>query len=348
MAAEPNQIKPSESNIRPLLSVVVPLFNEAAVVSELVQRIRESCRALRVSFELVLVNDGSTDDTLPRLVRLSHDIPELRIINLHRNFGHMAALSAGLGVARGDAVIVMDGDLQDPPELIPKLFAEWRSGGFDIVYGLRTGRKEIWPIRVLTHVFYWLLAKISEANIPKDVGTFGLMDRRVVDVLNSLPEINRYFAGLRAWIGGRQSFVAYVREGRGHGKSRVGLRGLLRLARTALLSFSKVPLRYASILSLLCGLILFTIGTVAIFVRFFSNLAIPGWATYTTMIGMMGFVQSIVLAMIAEYVALIFDEVKARPLYLIREEFAHGQVVKDYRSGELACCAKVLEPTKPD
>ena len=327
MAAESSSNKPAEDRPRPVLSVVAPLYNEQDTVSELVRRVVQACRALGVPFELVVVNDGSSDETLPRLVTLSRDTPELRIINLLRNFGHMPALSAGLCAAQGDAVVAMDGDLQDPPELIPKLVADWRAGA-DVVYGLRTGRREPILKKAATSAFYWLLGRVSETEIPKQVGTFGLMDRRVVDVLNGMPEIHRYFAGLRAWVGGKQSFVPYVREDRGKGRSRVGPRGLCRLARMALISFSKVPLRYASLFSLLCGFVLFAIGLFAIVVRLFSNLAIPGWATYTTMIGMMGFVQSIVLAMISEYIAVIFDEVKGRPLFLVREEFAHGELVK--------------------
>ncbi len=310
----------------PVLSIVAPLFNEEKITPELIRRIRSACRTLGASFEILIINDGSTDKTLPVLVELSRSAPELRILNLSRRFGHMAALSAGLESARGTAVLVMDGDLQDPPELIPQFVAQWRAGA-EVVYGLRTARHEPWMTRTATRVFYWLLDKTSDTPIPKQVGTFCLMNRRVVDVLNGIPERNRYFAGLRAWVGGKQSFVSYDRPDRPLGKSKVGGWGLFRLARTALVSFSKAPLRYASVLSVLYGLILFIVGLIAIIKRLFTNLAIPGWATTTTLLGMTGFVQGIVLAMIAEYIAVIFDELKARPLYLIREEFANGELV---------------------
>ena len=313
-----------ETRVSPILSVVVPLFNEEEVVQELIQRVIRSCRALGHPFELLAVNDGSRDETLHRLVALSRDFPELRVIDLHRNFGHMAALSAGLTLALGKAVVTMDGDLQDPPELIPKLFAQWREGA-DIVYGQRTARHESFFQRQGTRFFYWLLEKVSETKIPKQVGTFGLMDRRVVDLLNRMPERDRFFAGLRAWTGGRHSLVQYERPDRAHGPSRVGVGGLFRLAGTALTSFSKVPLRYASLLSLIFGILLFLLGLSAIVIRLFTNLAIPGWATYTTLLGMMGFVQSLLLAILSEYVAVIFDEVKARPLYLVRQEFTRGR-----------------------
>jgi dolichol-phosphate mannosyltransferase len=309
-----------------VLSVVAPLYNEQDGASELAHRVVESCRPLGVPFEFLVVNDGSRDETLPRLIALSRELPEMRVINLLRNFGHMPALSAGMAMARGDAVVVMDGDLQDPPELIPKLVAVWRAGA-DVVYGLRTVRKEVLPKRMATAAFYWLLDLLAETKIPRQVGTFGLMDRRIADILINMPERTRYFAGLRAWVGGKQSFVQYERPERAHGQSRVGVVGLLRLARTALTSFSKAPLRCASLFSLFCGFVLLIIGTVAILIRLLSNLAIPGWATYTTLLGMIGFAQSVVLALIAEYVAVIFDEIKARPLFLVREEFAHGEAV---------------------
>jgi polyisoprenyl-phosphate glycosyltransferase len=313
-----------------VLSVVAPLYNEEEIVPELVRRVEESCRRLNVPFEIVLVDDGSKDSTLARLTSLSRTIPELRVASLFRNFGHMPALSAGIALARGEAVVVMDGDLQDPPELIPDFYGKWRAGA-DVVHGLRTGRKEGFPLRQLTAIFHRLLGRLAEISIPRQVGTFCLMDRAVVDVLNAMPERSRYFAGLRAWVGGREDSVSYERQHRAGGTSRVGMRGLFRLGRMALVSFSKVPLRYASIFSLACGFVLFLVGSVAMAIRIFTSLAIPGWATYTTLIGMMGFVQSIVLAAISEYLAVIFDEIKARPLFLVREEIVQGKAVRRSR-----------------
>lgn len=311
---------------KPVLSVVTPLFNEEGLVPELVNRVVASCGPLGVSFEFLIVNDGSQDRTLERLVSLSAQIPQLKVINLFRNFGHMPALSAGVALAKGDGVIVMDGDLQDPPEMIPDFFQKWRSGA-DVVYGLRTRRRESFLKRRLIALFYWCLQKTTEAPIPTQAGTFCLMDRRVVDIMNHMGERDRFFAGLRAWIGGKQSYVSYERPDRPSGRSRVGAKGMIHLARAALISFSKVPLRYASLFSLLCGLILFLIGVAAIVIRLTTHLAIPGWATFTTLLGMMGFVQSLVLAVISEYIAVIFEEVKARPLFLVREIFAHGKII---------------------
>ena len=328
---EPEETAPGQAR---LLSVIAPVFNEADGVTELVTRLAASCSQVGMPFELIVVNDGSADPTLAKLVELSATVPELRVVDLFRNFGHMPALAAGVALSKGDAVIVMDGDLQDPPELIPQLVTCWKDGA-DVAYGLRTEAHGGAARRLGTRLFYWLL-RASRTTIPENVGTFGLMDRRVVDVLNSMPERSRFFAGLRWWVGGRQAYVEYKRSPRGHGRSRVGALGLFGLAQTALTSFSKVPLRLASMLSLVCGLGLFVVGATAIAIRVFTPLGVPGWATYTTLIGMMGFVQSVVLAVIAEYVGIIFDEVKARPLFVVRSEFRSGspvQVVSGDRVG---------------
>lgn len=308
----------------PVLSVVIPLFNEEEAVGELIDRTMRTCRSLGESFELLIVDDGSRDKTLDRLLRMSQDLPEMRIIHLSRNFGHMAALQAGVASARGAAVVTLDGDLQDPPELIPRLFAQWRNGA-DVVYALRTAREEGWLQKTGTALFYWLLERTAETPVPRQVGTFGLMDRRIAQILCKMPEHQRFFAGLRAWAGGRQAFVPYERPLRTHGESKVGMSGLFRLARTGLISFSKTPLRFASLLSLGFSLLLFSIGFSAVLIRLFTDLAIPGWATTTTLLGILGSIQSLVLAILSEYIAVLFDEIKGRPLYLIQTEYARGR-----------------------
>lgn len=309
-----------------LLSVVAPLFNESLLVEELVDRVVRSCAESKLPFELLIVNDGSRDDTLARLVAKSRTQPELRVIDLQRNFGHMAALSGGLASARGDAVVVMDGDLQDPPELIPEFVSEWLKGA-DVVYGVRIRRHEWIGQRVMSGIFYGALGHLSRTPIPRNAGTFGLIDREVLSQLNSLPERSRFFAGLRAWAGGRQIAVPYDRPARPRGRSNVGLGGQFSLAFGALTSFSKAPLRLASAFSLIVGLGLFMLGVAAFLIRIFTNRATPGWATFTVLIGIMGLAQSLVLATLTEYVGVIFDEVKGRPLYLIREEYVGGQRV---------------------
>lgn len=317
---------PPREGLPTLLSTVAPVYDEVAIVDELVDRLRAACAAVGCPFELVIVNDGSRDGTLGRLVARSREIPELRVLDLARNSGHMPALHAGVRAARGQAVVVLDGDLQDPPELIPAMVERWQAG-HDVVYGLRTARRESAARRLANRAFYGLLTLVAETEIPREVGTFGLMDRWVVDALLAMPERSRFFAGLRAWVGGSTASVEYERPDRRDEHSRVGLRGLVRLARTALISFSKVPLRATAGLSLVAGLVLFSVGAAAIAIRLLTDAAIPGWATYTTMIGMMGFVQSLVLAALAEYIAVIFDEVKGRPLGLVRHEFTGGERV---------------------
>jgi glycosyltransferase involved in cell wall biosynthesis len=310
-----------------LLSVVTPVFNEEDVVGELVGRLVAACELAGLRYELVVVNDGSGDATLSRLVELSRSTPSLRVVNLERNFGHMAALSAGLDRSRGDAIVVLDGDLQDPPELIPTMVEHWRQGA-DVVYGLRTRRHEALNRRVLARLFYLLLARFSSTPIPRSTGTFGLLDRRALATMSALPERSRFFAGLRAWVGGRQVAVEYDRPARRKGKSRVGYAGQFALAVTAFTSFSRTPLRLASLLSLVCGLGMFVVGVVAIILKLATHLSLPpGWATFCTLIGIMGFAQSVVLAALSEYVGVMFEELKGRPAFLVREEFAGGTPV---------------------
>lgn len=294
------------------------------MVDPFLDRLVAACREIGLPFEIVVADDGSRDGTLARLLARSADLPEMIVLELSRNFGQMSALSAGLEWARGDAVVVMDGDLQDPPELIGRFVEEWRKGA-DVVYGLRTERGEGWLARSLTSAFYALLARISSIDIPRDAGTFGLMDRRAADRLARLPERERFLAGLRAWTGGRQIAVPYARPDRTSGRSRVGFFGRSDLAAAALTSFSRLPLRAVSFLSLAVGVILFSVGLTTILVRFFTNLAIPEWATFTTLVGMTGFVQSLVLAVLSEYVSVIFEEVKRRPAFLIRNVYTDGK-----------------------
>lgn len=309
---------------RPGLSVVTALFNEEACVEALLARTLAACRPLGMRFEIVAVDDGSTDGTLERLLAAGVRTPELVVVQLRRNFGHMPALSAGLRQARGEAVVVLDGDLQDPPELIPRFVEKWKAG-CEVVYGLRTERGEGPFARLLTAGFHRLFQRATSLSMPRDAGTFGLMDRKVVEILNALPERERFFAGLRAWSGGPQAGIPYARPERASGKSRVGLGGRAGLASTAFTSFSRLPLRFASGLSLALGVVLFSVGMTAIAIRLFTDLAIPGWATFTTLLGMTGFVQSLVLAILSEYVSVIFEEVKRRPPYLVRQVFREGR-----------------------
>jgi glycosyltransferase involved in cell wall biosynthesis len=274
--------------------------------------------------EILVINDGSKDSTLDLLIGLTGRFPELYVIDLVRNFGQMAALSAGLERARGDAVVVMDGDLQDPPEVIPEMVKEWQAGA-EVVYGLRQGSDDSVPKRMASRAFHWLIARMSRVEVPEEVGTFGLMDRRIVEIMRALPERTRDFARLRAWAGGRSASVSYRRAARTNGPSRFGVIGLTGLALLSFTSFSKVPLRLASILSLGLAVFLMLFGAAAVAIRLLSNNVVPGWAATAVLLGLMGSVLSLVLAVLAEYVGVIFDEVKARPLYFVRYEYHDGR-----------------------
>lgn len=306
----------------------------------MVTRLVEACQSSGMGAEIIAVTDGSRDSTLDRLIGLTGRFPELYVVDLVRNYGQMAALSAGLERARGDAVVVMDGDLQDPPEVIPEMVTEWQ-GGAEVVYGLRHGSDDSVPKRMASRVFHWIVARMSSVEVPEEVGTFGLMDRRIVEILRALPERTRDFARLRAWAGGRSAAVTYRRAGRTNGPSRFGAIGLTGLALLSFTSFSKVPLRLASILSLGLSLFLLVFGAAAVVIRLLGNNVVPGWAATSVLLGLMGSVLSLVLAVLAEYIGVIFEEVKARPLYFIRYEYHEGRPVEP---GQTAAKARSARP----
>jgi dolichol-phosphate mannosyltransferase len=300
----------------PVISVVVPLFNEEENCLELHRRLSAVLGASGSPYEIVLVNDGSRDATPRLLDELYARDAHVAVVHLSRNFGHQAAVSAGLDHAGGCAVIVMDGDLQDPPEILPQFLAEWRQGA-DVVYAIRRQRKE-GPLRRLGyHAFYRILGAISDLDIPLDSGDFCLMDRRVVDALGGLPEQARFVRGLRTFVGFNQVGVAYDRAARAAGKPKYTMRALMGLAVDGLVSFSSYPLRLATRLGLL-GAGLAVVLTVWVFVDAFTQQTAPrGWASTLVGVLFMGSVQLFSLGIIGEYVRLIFLEVKRRPTYIV-------------------------------
>jgi dolichol-phosphate mannosyltransferase len=293
----------------PEISVVVPLFDEEANAGELYRRLTDALDRLDVAYELIWVNDGSRDRTAATADALAADDGRLVVLHLSRNFGHQAAISAGIDHARGQAVVVMDGDLQDPPEVIGQLVQTWQAG-HDVVYAVRTKRKEpLWK-RAGYFVFYRMLRSISDLDIPLDAGDFCLMDRKVVVALRSLPERDRFLRGLRAFVGFRQTGVVYERAERHAGTPKYTFRRLCRLALDGLFGFSGFPLAmiaYLGFLSLLLALGL-TVWT----------CVDPGHVS-TTMLAVlyMGGVQLLGLGIVAEYMRRIFAEVKERPTYLV-------------------------------
>lgn len=318
---------PSNNNIKkPELSIVVPVFDEDEIVVELIQRLKNVCIACTGNYELVIVNDGSQDNTLPLLIDLSSKLPELVIVDLSRNFGHMHAVTAGLSYVSGDAIVLMDGDFQDPPELIAEMFAKWKSG-VDIVLASRNHREEGYIQKLFTNWFYWVISQISHCSIPKQVGTFCLLDSRIVKLINEMPERVRFFAGLRAWAGYRTETICYDRPKRKNGKSKVGLFGQFKLAKNGVVSFSNWPLLWLARLSLLASIMLLLFGLAVVAIKLFSDLAIPGWASTMVLVGIVSSMNSVVFAVFSEYLAVIFEEVKQRPHFLTDQIYRLGKAI---------------------
>jgi dolichol-phosphate mannosyltransferase len=305
-----------------VISVVVPLFNEQENVIDLHLRLSQVLQTLEVPYQILLVDDGSRDAT-PRLINdLRCQDRQVAALHLSRNFGHQAAVSAGIDHAAGEAVVIMDGDLQDPPELIPALIERWRQG-FEVIYAVRRHRKEGLVKRLGYFGFYRLLSSISDLEIPLDSGDFCLLDRRVVEVLKHLPERMRFVRGLRSFAGFRQTGLCYDRAVRQAGKPKYTFRALIMLAIDGLISFSSYPLRLVTYLGVLT--ILLALGLLVwVLSDAFSNGNAPrGWASTIVTVLFMGSIQLFSLGIIGEYIRLIFLETKQRPTYIIR----------DYRDG---------------
>jgi dolichol-phosphate mannosyltransferase len=311
---------------RPLLSIVMPAYNEQEVLAQTYQRfvsIRDTLDQLGLDHELIFVNDGSHDRTPIILDDLAAADPHVRAVHLTRNFGHQAAITAGLTVARGDAIAIMDCDLQDPPEVLPDFISKWQEG-YQVVYAIRQKRKEWFGKRLAYWAFYRMLAKISDLKIPLDSGDFCLMDRSALDLLNSLPEKQRFVRGLRTWVGLKQIGVKYERAARQAGSPQYTFASLVRLAMDGLVSFSSTPLRFVTRLGILSafGAILLGIWVLAVTITEWplakeARKTPRGWASIACLILLMSAVQLLSLGIIGEYLSRIFQEVKGRPTFLI-------------------------------
>jgi dolichol-phosphate mannosyltransferase len=307
------------------LSIVVPVLNEEDNIPLLRKRLSEVAAHWSFPLEVVLVDDGSTDNTLALLRTLHAEDSRFKYISFSRNFGHQAAVSAGLHHVSGDVVAVLDADLQDPPEELPR-FLEYWSQGYQVIYGIRTRRKENVLKRFAYYSFYRLLAWCSSLNIPLDAGDFCVMDRRIVDDLNAMPERNRFIRGLRSWVGDRQIGLPYERHRRLAGEAKYTLVKLLRLAFDGIISFSHRPLQLAGALGFGVCLLSF-LGIVFYVVHRLLNRKIfglapqdvPGFTTLILVILFIGGVQLLTLGVFGEYLGRIFDEVKQRPLYIVKE-----------------------------
>lgn len=304
----------------PTYSLVIPVYNEENNIPELYRRLNRVFEQLGESVEVILVNDGSRDRTLSLLQDLHEKDPRICYISFARNFGHQIAVTAGLNFVRGQAVIVMDADLQDPPELIPLLVEKWQQG-YHVVYAQRTQRrKENWLKRLPAYVFYRLLRRLADIDIPIDTGDFCLMDRKVVDVLNALPERNRYIRGLRSWVGFPQTAIYFEREPRFSGDVKYTFRKSLSLAANGLVSFSRVPLRLSTYLGLLAAAIALLMAVLVLYWRIVAPTSpLTGLATIMIAIFFLGAVQLVSIGILGEYVGRIYEEVKGRPLYVLSE-----------------------------
>jgi dolichol-phosphate mannosyltransferase len=303
-----------------VISVVVPVYNEEAVIYESYSRLKGVLEGLDDTYELIFVNDGSRDAT-PDIIRsICESDPNVRLIDFARNFGHQTAITAGMDYAAGDAVIVIDADLQDPPEVIPQMIAKWREG-FDVVYGQRARRKgETLFKRFTSAAFYRVLQKLTDVDIPVDTGDFRLIDRKVCDALKRVKERNRYVRGIISWLGFRQTGVEFVREKRFAGETKYPLKKMLRFAFDAITSFSYKPLKLATYAGVTVSLGGFAYLLVVLYLKLFTDSTVTGWASMMAVNLFFNGVVLLMLGIMGEYIGRIYDEAKGRPLYVVREE----------------------------
>jgi len=312
-------------NGRERLTVVVPVFNEGKTIHVFYERMKKVVDSIEdMSYELVFVDDGSRDDSYEKLVRLAERDECVKVVKLSRNFGHQVAVTAGLDSAKGEAVVIIDADLQDPPEVIPRFLEKWREG-YDVVYGVREKREGETAFKLLTaSLFYRTLKRLTNIDIPVDVGDFRLMSRRVVDKFLQLRERDRFIRGLVSWIGFRQTGVLYKRDKRFAGETKYPLRKMLKFALDGITSFSSAPLKLSTWLG-------YTVSTLALLYTLFVVVeklrgnTVPGFATIVVGMLFLGGVQLICLGIIGEYIGRIFNETKARPIYVLEEVRRHSE-----------------------
>jgi dolichol-phosphate mannosyltransferase len=318
------------------LSVAIAIHNEETVLPELVRRALDVLDRLKGGpHELLFVDDGSTDRTASLLEEAVKKDSRIVLVSLSRNFGHQTALTAALDHVTGDATVVMDGDLQDAPEVIPR-FVERYFEGYDVVYAQRTGRKEAWPLRLCYFIFYRMLAKLSETHLPLDSGDFGLMSRRVVDQLRGMPEHHRYLRGMRSWVGFRQTGIQVERSERHSGETKYGFLRLLKLAADGIFAFSIVPIRAAALLGAAAVTVSSLFGLYAVFVKIVLHVSPQGFTALLLLITFLSGVLLFFIGVIGEYVGRIYEESKGRPLYVVSRVIRSnsGRVLESKGSSE--------------
>ncbi|TGL10722.1 glycosyltransferase family 2 protein [Leptospira meyeri] len=318
-----------------LLSIIIPCYNEESVLPFLKDRLNQFLKTVPTKTEVIFVNDGSEDHTIFQLVDWSKNDSRIQIISLSRNFGHQIAVTAGMDYAKGEAIVIMDADLQDPPEVILEMLSKYREG-YDVVYGQRMARSgESLFKKITAWAFYRIMKILVHKDLPLDSGDFRLISRRCLDALNGLRENHRFLRGMNAWIGFPQTPVYYNRDPRIAGETKYPLQKMLKLAMNAAVSFSPLPLRFSLGLGIIVAFIGFAVGVYALF-RAFQHFVLhmpivynPGWATIVTLICLIGGSILISIGILGEYIARIFEESKGRPLYVV--EFVKGKTIESKR-----------------
>ncbi len=332
------QALPHTNGLDPIYSVVAPIFNEEQLLPEFYQRVVAAMETVGEPFEIVLVNDGCRDGS-PALMRQLHEHDaRVKVLHFSRNFGHQLAITAGTDYARGQAVIVIDSDLQDPPEVIPDLISRWKEG-YQVAYGVRTERVgETWFKKTTASFFYRLVANITSVEIPVDTGDFRLMDRRVVDALKSVREHSRFMRGLSVWVGFKQIGVPYKREARKVGETKYPLRKMIRFAFDGITSFSYLPLQMATVLGFIVAALSLLFLVAVIILRLVNSdaPAFLGQASTLVTVLFLGSIQLIFLGIIGEYLGRIYDEVKRRPLYIVADSLGFEESECNRQNGGLA------------
>ncbi len=300
------------------LTIVIPVYNSAEIFPILYKRLVDALENSVSAFDIIAVVDGCKDASAEVITNLHKQDKRLRLIEFSRNFGHQAAVTAGLQYATGDMIVIMDDDLEDPPEIIPLLIAKAKEG-YDVVYGVRKKRKVSIFLRISYHIFYRFMNKLATVDMPYDTGDFCLISRRIVDKLNSMPETNRYIRGLRAWIGFKQTGIEYERDSRYAGESGYSLFRYIKFAIDGMISFSYKPLQYISLIGFLIAFFSFAYMLYLIISKLlYDAIDAPGWASLMTIILFSGGLQLVSLGITGQYIARIYDEVKQRPLYIIK------------------------------
>jgi len=313
-------------NQKKLISWVVPCFNEEQVIAETIKRILEVSSSLdHYSWELILVDDGSSDNTRKIIKSVSKNNPSVKLIGLSRNFGHQYAVQAGLNSSTGSAVVIIDADLQDPPELVESMLSYWENG-YHVVYGRRVERTSETLFKRLSALFYYrILNLLSEIKIPLDTGDFRLIDRNLVLALKGMPEKARFLRGLISWSGYKQIGITYRRDKRFAGQTKYSLKKMFVFAIEGITSFSRRPLRLATIFGMICAVASFLLTLWVIYIRLFTNSWVQGWAGLAVGILFLSAVQLICLGILGEYIGRIYEESKSRPMYLIDERFGFDE-----------------------